>query len=227
MSAAIPPRQTDAQVSSSRAMQLDQPLVIERASLIAACAKPPSLLPVDSQGPEKLEESKVMTGKLRKVGIAAVAALTFGGTIAMASTEALAFKGGGGHGFGGGGFGGHGFGGGGFGARGFGGGGFAARGFGGGSPMFSGRSVAARPGFATRGFAGARFAGVRPGFGGRNFAFNRGFRHRGFGFGLAAAGLVGAAAYGYGYPYYYGCDPYDDYYGYGGYSCGYPYPDYW
>jgi hypothetical protein len=203
-------------------MLLDQPLVIERAALIAGCAKPRTLLPVHRQGPQELRESKVMTGKLRKVGIAAVAALTFGGTIAMASSEALAFKGG----FGGGGFGGHGFGGGGFAARGvgggFGGGGFAARGFGGGSPMFSGRSVAASPGFATRGFAGAAFA--RPAFGGRNFVFHRGFRHRGFGFGagLAAATLVGAAAY----PYYYGCDPYDDWYGYGPYACGYPYYPY-
>jgi hypothetical protein len=93
-----------------------------------------------------------MTGKLRKIGIAAVAATTFGGAIAMTSTEAMAFKGG----FGGGGFGGHGFGGGGFAARGFGGGGFAARGFGGAGPMVAGRSVAAHPGFATRGFAGAQ-----------------------------------------------------------------------
>jgi hypothetical protein len=163
-----------------------------------------------------------MTGKLRKLGIAAVAAVTFGGAIATASTEALAFKGGfggggfGGHGFGGGGFGGRGFGGGGFGGRGFGGGGFAgrgfggggfaARGFGGGGGMFVGRSVAARgfaPGFAGRGFVGRGFAG-------RGFAFNR----------------------GYGYPYYYGCDPYDDYYGYGPYACGgygygYGYPAYW
>jgi hypothetical protein len=164
-----------------------------------------------------------MTGKLRKIGIAAVAAATFGGAIAMTSTEAMAFKGG----FGGGGFGGHGFGGGGFAARGFGGGGFAARGFGGAGPMVAGRSVAAHPGFATRGFAGAGLLGVRPGFAGRNFVFHRGFRHRGFGFGLgdglAAATLVGAAAY----PYYYGCDPYDDWYGYGSYACGYPYPYYW
>src|SRR3954466_3101579 len=136
-----------------------------------------------------------MTGKLRKIGIAAVAAATFGGAIAMTSTEAMAFKGGfggggfGGHGFGGGGFGGHGFGGGGFAARGFGGGGFAASGFGGAGPMVAGRSVAAHPGFATRGFAGAGFAGVRPGFAGRNFVFHRGFRHRGFGFGLGAGWL--------------------------------------
>jgi hypothetical protein len=155
---------------------------------------------------------------LKKLGIAAVAALTFGGAVAAASTEALAFKGG----FGGGGFGGHGFGGGGFAARGFGGGGFAARGFGGAGPMFAGRSVAVNPGFATRGFAG-----VRPGFAGRNFVFHRGFRHNRFGFGLgaglAAATLVGAAAY----PYYYGCDPYWDGYDYP-YACGYPsYPYYW
>ncbi len=164
-----------------------------------------------------------MTRNLRKIGIAAVAALTFGGAIAAASSEALAFKGG----FGGGGFGGHGFGGGGFAARGFGGGGFAARGFGGG-PMFAGRSVAAHPGFAAGGFARPGFAGIRPGFAGRNFVFHRGFRHRHFGFGLgaglAAATLVGAAAY----PYYYGCDPYWDGYDYP-YACGYPaYPyPYW
>jgi hypothetical protein len=206
---------------------LDQRLVIERSEPIAASAKPLPLLPVHCEG---LKDSRrvMMVGKMRKIGIAAVAALTFGGAIATASTEALAFKGG----FGGGGFGGHGFGGGGFAARGFGGGGFAARGFGGGGPMFAGRSVAARPGFATRSFAGAGFAGRN--WGGRNWAWGgRGFRHRGFGvgLGLATAGLVGAAAYGYGYPYYYGCDPYDDYYGYGygGYACGggYPYPYAW
>jgi hypothetical protein len=201
-------------------MQLDQPVVIERASLIAACAKPPSLLPVHRQGPDKLEESKVVTGKLRKVGIAAVAALTFGGTIAMASSEALAFKGGFGAG-------GHGFGGAGFAGRSFGGAGFAGRSFGT-SPMFAGRSVAAGPSLATRSFAGAGFAGRN--WGGRNFAWGgRGFRHRGFGWGgvglgLAAAGLVGA--YGYGYPYSYGCDPYAYDYDYP-YSCGYPAPYYW
>src|SRR5947209_20067534 len=109
-----------------------------------------------------------MKERLRKIGIAAVAAVTFGGAIATASTEALAFKGG----FGGGGFGGgHGFGGGGFAARGFGGGGFAARGFGGAGPMFTGRSVAAHPGFATRGFAGA---GIPPGCAGRGLPFHRG-----------------------------------------------------
>ena len=112
-----------------------------------------------------------MQERLRKIGIAAVAAATFGGAIAAASTEALAFRGGfggggfGGRGFGGGGFAARGFGGGGFAARGFGGGGFATRGFGGAGPMFAGRSVAAHPGFATRGFAGAGFAGVRSRYG--------------------------------------------------------------
>ena len=92
-----------------------------------------------------------MREKLRKLGIAAVAALTFGGAIATASTEAQAFKGGFGGGFGGmraGGFGGMRMGG-------F--GGMRMGGFGG--PAFAGRSVAA--GFAGRGL------GFRPGFAGR------------------------------------------------------------
>jgi hypothetical protein len=152
--------------------------------------------------------------KLRKLGIAGLAAVTFGAAVATVSTEAQAFKGG----FGGGGFGG-------MRAGGFGGmrmGGFSGARMGGfAGPAFAGRSV------ALHGFAG-RGLGFRPGFAGRGFAFHGGFRRfGGVGLGLAAAGLVGAAAYGYGYPYYYGCDPYDDYYGsYGPYACGYPYYPY-
>jgi hypothetical protein len=159
--------------------------------------------------PPPLKGRCAMLQRLRRLAVALTASVAL--AAASVPTDALAFGGHGGGGFGGGhigggGFGGGHFGGGGFGGHmgGFGGGHFGGGGFGGHVGRFGGPGFVGR-GFVGRGFAGRGFAG--PGF-------HRGFVGRGFRRGFAFGGLGwGWGGWGWDWPGYY-CDPYYDPYCY-------------